>query len=48
MEEIKGFSKIDVEGRRACLQCPQCVFGAKCPKIFIHPSKTNEIRKVVL
>uniref|UniRef100_A0A671SYS5 Zinc finger protein 644b n=1 Tax=Sinocyclocheilus anshuiensis TaxID=1608454 RepID=A0A671SYS5_9TELE len=45
MEEIKGFSKIDVEGRRACLQCPQCVFGAKGPKIFLHHSKTNEKEK---
>uniref|UniRef100_A0A672JWY7 Zinc finger protein 644 n=1 Tax=Sinocyclocheilus grahami TaxID=75366 RepID=A0A672JWY7_SINGR len=45
MEEIKGFSKIDVEGRRACLQCPQCVFGAKCPKTFVHHSKTNEKEK---
>ncbi|XP_059427185.1 zinc finger protein 644-like [Carassius carassius] len=46
MEEIKGFSKIDVEGRRACLQCPQCVFGAKCPKTFVHHSKTNEMEKM--
>ncbi|XP_016105007.1 zinc finger protein 644-like [Sinocyclocheilus grahami] len=45
MEEIKGFSKIDVEGRRACLQCPQCVFGTKCPKTFVHPGKTNEMEK---
>ncbi|KAI2663516.1 Zinc finger protein 644 [Labeo rohita] len=46
MEEIKGFSKIDVEGRRTCLQCPQCVFGTKCPKTFVHPSKTNEKEKL--
>ncbi|KAL1272919.1 hypothetical protein QQF64_028781, partial [Cirrhinus molitorella] len=45
MEEIKGFSKIDVEGRRTCLQCPQCVFGTKCPKTFVHPNKTNEKKK---
>ncbi|XP_073810191.1 zinc finger protein 644 isoform X2 [Danio rerio] len=45
MEEIKGFSKIDVEGRRACLQCPQCVFGTKCPKTFIRCGKTNEKEK---
>ncbi|XP_067315654.1 zinc finger protein 644 [Pseudorasbora parva] len=46
MEEIKGFSKIDVEGRRACLQCPQCVFGTKCPKTFVHHGKTNEKEKL--
>ncbi|KAK7155241.1 hypothetical protein R3I93_010015 [Phoxinus phoxinus] len=46
MEEIKGFSKIDVEGRRACLQCPQCVFGTKCPKTFVHHGKTNEKDKL--
>ncbi|XP_026069634.1 zinc finger protein 644-like [Carassius auratus] len=45
MEEIKGFSKIDVEGRRACLQCPQCVLGTKCPKTFVHPGKTNVMEK---
>ncbi|XP_051569106.1 zinc finger protein 644-like isoform X1 [Myxocyprinus asiaticus] len=45
MEEIKGFSQIDVEGRRACLQCPQCVFGTKCPKTFVHYSETNEKEK---
>ncbi|XP_051986996.1 zinc finger protein 644 isoform X1 [Xyrauchen texanus] len=42
MEEIKGFSKIDVEGRRACLHCPQCIFGTKCPKTFVHHCEINE------
>lgn len=39
MEEIKSFGKIDVEGRRACVQC---VFGTKCPETFYRHDKTNE------
>ncbi|TRY88909.1 hypothetical protein DNTS_005410 [Danionella cerebrum] len=54
IEQIKGFSKIDVEGRRGCLQCPQCVLGIKCRKTFIQTkamevegynhSKTSEMK----
>ncbi|XP_057193334.1 zinc finger protein 644 isoform X2 [Triplophysa rosa] len=39
MEEIKSFGKIDVEGRRACIQC---VFETKCPQTFVRHGKTNE------
>ncbi|XP_035271336.1 zinc finger protein 644-like isoform X2 [Anguilla anguilla] len=42
MEEIKGLSELQDEGRAAGLQCPQCVFGTSCPKTFVQHAKTHE------
>ncbi|XP_031431278.1 zinc finger protein 644 isoform X2 [Clupea harengus] len=42
MEEIKGLSELQDEGRQARLQCPQCVFGTDCAKTFVQHAKTHE------
>ncbi|XP_062412241.1 zinc finger protein 644 [Sardina pilchardus] len=42
MEEIKGLSELQDEGRLARLQCPQCVFGTDCDKTFVQHAKTHE------
>ncbi|KAL2090348.1 hypothetical protein ACEWY4_015036 [Coilia grayii] len=42
MEEIKGLSELQDEGRHARLQCPQCVFGTDCAKTFVQHAKTHE------
>uniref|UniRef100_A0A8C7GTB6 Zinc finger protein 644 n=1 Tax=Oncorhynchus kisutch TaxID=8019 RepID=A0A8C7GTB6_ONCKI len=41
MEEIQGLNKLRDEGRNAKLQCPQCVFGTNCPKMFVQHAKTH-------
>ncbi|XP_063056440.1 uncharacterized protein znf644b [Engraulis encrasicolus] len=42
MEEIKGLTETQDEGRGARLQCPQCVFGTGCAKTFVQHAKTHE------
>ncbi|XP_022614897.1 zinc finger protein 644-like [Seriola dumerili] len=42
MEEIKGLKNTDNEDGGAAVQCPQCVFGCKCPKIFVQHAKTHD------
>ncbi|XP_071343335.1 zinc finger protein 644 isoform X2 [Trachinotus anak] len=41
-EEIKGLKNTDVEDRGTAVQCPQCVFGCNCPKIFVQHAKTHD------
>ncbi|XP_027146440.1 zinc finger protein 644 isoform X1 [Larimichthys crocea] len=38
MEEIKGLKNTEFEDR----QCPQCVYGCNCPKIFVQHAKTHD------
>ncbi|XP_044055862.1 zinc finger protein 644 isoform X2 [Siniperca chuatsi] len=42
MEEIKGLKNIEFEDRGTTVQCPRCVFGCNCPKIFVQHAKTHD------
>ncbi|XP_035502739.1 zinc finger protein 644 isoform X2 [Scophthalmus maximus] len=42
MEEIKGLKNTDFEDRGTAVQCPRCVFGCNCPKIFVQRAKTDD------
>lgn len=42
MEEIKALKTTDVEDGGATVQCPQCVLGCNCPKIFVQHAKTHD------
>ncbi|KAM7388723.1 hypothetical protein PAMP_024880 [Pampus punctatissimus] len=42
MEEIKGVKNTEFENGGTTVQCPQCVFGCNCPKIFVQHAKTHD------
>ncbi|XP_045906679.1 zinc finger protein 644 isoform X1 [Micropterus dolomieu] len=42
MEEIKGLKNTEFEDRGTTVQCPQCVFGCNCPKVFVQHAKTHD------
>lgn len=42
MEEIKGLKNTESEDGPTTVQCPQCVIGCNCPKIFVQHAKTHD------
>ncbi|XP_042273662.1 zinc finger protein 644 [Thunnus maccoyii] len=42
MEEIKVLKNTELEDGATAVQCPQCVFGCNCPKIFVQHAKTHD------
>lgn len=42
VDEIKGLKNTEFEDRGTTVQCPQCVFGCNCPKIFVQHAKTHD------
>uniref|UniRef100_A0A3Q1BLI2 C2H2-type domain-containing protein n=1 Tax=Amphiprion ocellaris TaxID=80972 RepID=A0A3Q1BLI2_AMPOC len=42
MEEIKGLKSTELQDRTTAVQCPQCIFGCNCPKIFVQHAKTHD------
>lgn len=42
VEEIKGLKNTEFKDGGTTVQCPQCVFGCNCPKIFVQHAKTHD------
>ncbi|XP_026160982.1 zinc finger protein 644 isoform X3 [Mastacembelus armatus] len=41
-EEMNGLKNSELEARATMVQCPQCVFGCNCQKIFVQHAITHD------
>ncbi|XP_029988889.1 LOW QUALITY PROTEIN: zinc finger protein 644 [Sphaeramia orbicularis] len=42
MKRIKGLKNTESEDQGTAVQCPQCVYGCNCPKIFVQHARTHD------